>query len=595
MSFEKGGTCVLAWKKRDGLMGRLAGKQRKWEQRWIVLADNSILYYSMGDEDKFGEADFEARGKIDLTQGTCRVEVQSQPSPDAPTQNEVEIISEFTPPPPVPTTTNSATTAGPPPNNMKPPKPVVTRWKLCFETQQSLVEFLEKAHAALEDTGQLKEKDASRFEHEFQPADHIYRWEMIVCPPVIYPIQIHGIVLEAGRNCVVVADFGLTGYGKKSADDDFHHHEDQTHNRVVAAFKKLRPHSDQRLHITTLTDPMDIRKWTKAHYDEHSFQAPSSLRKLNKLTSMFTKAIPKANMKLQDEIVEEGQQQQQPVIEEQASHDAQDNFSKFGADDENAGEHDNNESTTTEDSTRQRAFSEEYSKQRQEEHPLPKADPKDIVLSRANFILEFGEEKLPPYHVFFSNSECIAVWCKTGRWSTLQTAVFLSTNAVGSAKSATVATLGVAAAHAILAPVVAVGGLLWVSAPMVVLKKSQERWQINTQYMTDLYWQWAPPSVFVCAIEHWSEVGYTTQEAKKRALAEAAAQAERQRLEEPKKVVEIKKYSSEEILRRKNLQPTTEQHNGNSNNNTNDDKEVPSNTVDAAKAEPMGAVVAAES
>ena len=123
-------------------------------------------------------------------------------------------------------------------------------------------------------------KDAERFEHEFQPADHLYRWEMIVCPPVIYPIQIHGIVLEAGRNCVVVADFGLTGYGKP-AGDDFNHADDARHqNAILAAFKKLRPSSeDQRLNIVTLTDPMDIRKWTKAHYDEHSFQAADKLEK----------------------------------------------------------------------------------------------------------------------------------------------------------------------------------------------------------------------------------------------------------------------------------------------------------------------------
>ena len=98
---------------------------------------------------------------------------------------------------------------------------------------------------------------------------------------------------SAGRNCVVVADFGLTGYGKSqkkddpSKKDDFHHASDKDqHSKIVAAFKKLRPNSDQRLHITTLTDPMDIRKWTKAHYDEKSFQAPDKLKKLtNKLNS----------------------------------------------------------------------------------------------------------------------------------------------------------------------------------------------------------------------------------------------------------------------------------------------------------------------
>ncbi len=102
---------------------------------------------------------------------------------------------------------------------------------------------------------------------------------------------------------------------------------------------------------------------------------------------------------------------------------------------------------------------------------------------------------LPPYHVFFSNSECIAVWCKTGRWSTLQTAVYLTGHSVGAAKSSTMATIGVAA-----------GGLIWVSAPMVILQKSRKKWDEATMKLTPLFWEWAPPEVFVAAIENWSDI-----------------------------------------------------------------------------------------
>lgn len=181
---------MLAWKRRDGLGGRLS--KQKWEQRWVVLADGQIVYYAMGDEDRLGEADYEPRGRIDLKTTHCRVEVTSNPSPDAPNPNEVEIVSEEIVHPP----TNLSE---------KPRKPTVTRWRLCFDTQQALVEFLEKAHTALVDNGQIEIKDTERFEHEFQAGDHIYRWEMIVCPPVIYPIQIHGIVLEGEYN---ERDFG---------------------------------------------------------------------------------------------------------------------------------------------------------------------------------------------------------------------------------------------------------------------------------------------------------------------------------------------------------------------------------------------------
>ena len=321
-----------------------------------------------------------------------------------------------------------------------------------------------------------------------------------------------------------MADFGLTGYGKRSTEDDFHHAEDKTtQNKIIAAFKKLRPNSDQRLHITTLTDPMDIRKWTKAHYDETSFKAPETLKKLTKITDMLGK------MKLSKGAVAR--------LKDEAA--MTDGLSPSNSTEDHSENSLENSMSELELEAKQKAVWEEYVKQRQEEHPLPKADPKDIVLSRANFLLEYGEERLPPYHVFYSNSECIAVWVKTGRWSTLQTAVFLSSNAIGGAKSATLATLGVAAAHAILAPVVAVGGLIWVSAPMVILKKSREHWEQNTQKMTDLYWSWAPPSAFVCAIEHWSELGYT------RAETIQAQQQQQQQNEPPTKRISNGKPTSD--------------------------------------------------
>merc|ERR1712129_292953 len=65
---------------------------------------------------------------------------------------------------------------------------------------------------------------------------------------------------------------------------------------------------------------------------------------------------------------------------------------------------------------------------------LPNSDFAKLVLARVQFLVENEDVALPKYHVFYSNSECIAVWCKTGRWSTLQAAVFLHSTAVGNAK-----------------------------------------------------------------------------------------------------------------------------------------------------------------
>lgn len=41
---------------------------------------------------------------------------------------------------------------------------------------------------------------------------------------------------------------------------------------------------------------------------------------------------------------------------------------------------------------------------------LPRSDPPILVLARTRFLLEQGEDFLPPYHIVNSNSECIAVW-----------------------------------------------------------------------------------------------------------------------------------------------------------------------------------------
>ena len=48
---------------------------------------------------------------------------------------------------------------------------------------------------------------------------------------------------------------------------------------------------------------------------------------------------------------------------------------------------------------------------------LPETDPGTLVVERVNFLLE-NQNLIPPWHALKSNSECLAVWCKTGRWST---------------------------------------------------------------------------------------------------------------------------------------------------------------------------------
>lgn len=136
---------------------------------------------------------------------------------------------------------------------------------------------------------------------------------------------------------------------------------------------------------------------------------------------------------------------------------------------------------------------------------LPKSDPPKLVLARTHWLLEHGESVLPPYHAFSSNSECIAVFCKTGCFRTLQADIFLASTAIGNAKTMTVTTIGVAAAAPLLAPVVGVAGLAMVGAPLLYNNKQRKSAVDSQQRLTDAFWAQAEPEVFVECIQHWSK------------------------------------------------------------------------------------------
>jgi len=165
----------------------------------------------------------------------------------------------------------------------------------------------------------------------------------------------------------------------------------------------------------------------------------------------------------------------------------------------------NEESLSTEESTSPSEVKGETDESKANE--LPRSDPAILVLARTRFILEHGEEILPPYHIINSNSECIAVWCKTGRWSTLQASVFLHSTAIGNAKSSTVAGIGVAAANPFLIPLMAGIGIAAVGTPWLLLKMANDKWTEATQSLNDQFWMQAKPEVFVDCIEKWGKLG----------------------------------------------------------------------------------------
>ncbi len=142
---------------------------------------------------------------------------------------------------------------------------------------------------------------------------------------------------------------------------------------------------------------------------------------------------------------------------------------------------------------------------------LPKSDPRKIVLARTIYILDQqdlpeSEQTLPPYHILYSNSECLAVWCKTGKFSTLQAAVFLHSTAVGNAKSTFLMTGAVVATQPWLIPLVGIYGAVGIGMPYLILKKCKENWSKSELKLTDGFWSSADPEVYVTAVQCWSNI-----------------------------------------------------------------------------------------
>ena len=137
---------------------------------------------------------------------------------------------------------------------------------------------------------------------------------------------------------------------------------------------------------------------------------------------------------------------------------------------------------------------------------VSKSDPAKIVLARVRFLLENEDDVLPAYHVFNSNSECIAVWCKTGRWSSLQSDVFWHTTAIGNAKSTTLMGLSLAATQPWLIPALPVAAVAAIGTPYLVLHQSKKKCEEATRQLTEGFWAQAGPEVYVEAIKTWSGI-----------------------------------------------------------------------------------------
>ncbi|CAJ1969904.1 unnamed protein product [Cylindrotheca closterium] len=159
-----------------------------------------------------------------------------------------------------------------------------------------------------------------------------------------------------------------------------------------------------------------------------------------------------------------------------------------------------------------------------------KSDAVGLVLARVNFIIQYPE-LLPDYHVIYANCECVAFWCKTGEWSTLQASTMLEMAAAGQAKQSATLALTAASAqvsvpasgvwgwmgysstvswlslHPMVAPALAGYAAVTIGTPAIIYYKAKGRWEETTKHLCDSFWESAleQPDVFAECMTHWSE------------------------------------------------------------------------------------------
>jgi len=118
------------------------------------------------------------------------------------------------------------------------------------------------------------------YRHDLQAGDHVIRWTQVL----MYPIQVHGIVLSVGEGIVTLVDFGLSAPPPSSskgqteqeatceADQIMHACEEGTQgNRGVNHHSKNTSSNEnqlQRAQILVLLEEHDIKKWKRVDYGE---------------------------------------------------------------------------------------------------------------------------------------------------------------------------------------------------------------------------------------------------------------------------------------------------------------------------------------
>ena len=375
--------------------------------------------------------------------------------------------------------------------------------------------------------------------HDLQEGDHIVRWIMLA---YCYPVQVHGIVLSAGPELVTIVDCGLTAVKVDKAgtfDED---------GKISSRYKSRR-----RMNVLTLVDGKEIKKWKRIHYGEEYQLRMQSIRNEEGpqfshksgaeeiyLSLGYESNSTAATAKTQLDDDDNLEKSEDPTIKQKQPrsfslwpfYSSQSSCSNLLKQSERS-EPRNISSDSTKATPQQQLGNEVTSSSEKSTFRLPKSDPPALVLARLRFLLEHADRDhnrtlLPPHHLFYANSECIAVWIKTGHWSTLQASVFLHSSTIGNVKqTATLAiylssqtvtipaagiwgffggttTISLFSAQPWIVPALLGGGMVYAGLPTMVLWRAKSRWLETEKNLNAAFWERVDSSVIVALIQTWS-------------------------------------------------------------------------------------------
>ena len=388
----------------------------------------------------------------------------------------------------------------------------------------------------------LEVNSSQKYVHDLREGDHIVRWIML---GYCYPVQVHGIVLSAGPDLVTIVDCGLTAVkndkvGTTSLDDD---------GKMTSRYYTR---TRRRMNVLTLIDEKEIKKWKKVHYGE---EYELELRTTNRGNQCFDDVsadegpcpeiehdIEPTAPTVQLQTEEDNNIKRQGQLESIQSPKKKTSSIWFCSPKSAASnlleqsEHDELQKAPINTSQQQLVQKETTASN---SFRLPKSDPPALVIARLRFLLEHSEEDdtskikqttplLPPHHIFYANSECIAVWIKTGHWSTLQAAVFLHSSTIGNVKqTATLAmylgaqtvtipaagiwgffggttTISLFSAQPWIVPALVGGGMVYAGLPTMVLWRAKSQWLETEQRLNVAFWEQVDSAVIVNLIQIWS-------------------------------------------------------------------------------------------